>query len=137
MAENKYVGLWSRRQGWYGSKAIKKKDLLDLLDDGDKIKIILRYNKLYEKDGNRPRFILAFATEENADAMTTEIKFVTAGAVKMVDNGETYVTVDEAIEYARAGVSSIRSGYDAYDVYCHSDLVGQTLTEIFESIDTE
>ena len=47
------------------------------------------------------------------------------------EQGE-YISVDEAIEYARDGVSSIRSGYDPYDVYCSIDLRGKTLGELVE-----
>lgn len=38
------------------------------------------------------------------------------------------ITVKKAVDYARRGISSIESGYGAYDVYCTSDLSGETLT---------
>ncbi len=43
-----------------------------------------------------------------------------------------YISVDEAVDYARRGASSIESGYDSYDVYCACDLTGQTIGEILE-----
>lgn len=46
--------------------------------------------------------------------------------------GECYVTVDEALEYARDGANSILSGYGKYDVYCASDLPMKTLGELIE-----
>ena len=45
------------------------------------------------------------------------------------DDG-SYISVSEAVDYARDGVSSIISGYDSYDVYCSGDLCGQTIREI-------
>lgn len=38
------------------------------------------------------------------------------------------VSVKDAINYARDGVSSIRAGYDSYDVYCSADLSNRSLT---------
>lgn len=36
-------------------------------------------------------------------------------------NGD-YISIETAINYARGGVDSIKSGYGSYDVYCTSDL---------------
>lgn len=47
------------------------------------------------------------------------------------DEGD-FITVSEAVEYARNGASSIRGGYDSYDVYAECDLQGQTIGEILE-----
>lgn len=49
-------------------------------------------------------------------------------------NTENYITVDEAINYAREGASSIESGYSGSDVYCSMDLGGQTIGEIVDEI---
>lgn len=38
------------------------------------------------------------------------------------------VSVKDAINYARDGVSSIQAGYDSYDVYCSVDLSNRSLT---------
>ena len=43
-----------------------------------------------------------------------------------------YISVGEALDYARAGASSIRNGYDEYDVYCSIDLGGTKLSVILE-----
>lgn len=45
-------------------------------------------------------------------------------------DSEGYITVEEALTYARSGASSIRSGYDEYDVYASVDIQGQTLKEL-------
>ena len=47
-------------------------------------------------------------------------------------DGGSYITVDEAIQYARRGACSIRGGSDSYDVYCTCDLYGQTIGEIID-----
>ena len=52
------------------------------------------------------------------------------------DDG-SYISVSEAIDYARDGVSSIQSGYDSYDVYCSGDLCGQTIGEIISEMQEE
>ena len=48
-------------------------------------------------------------------------------------DSESYITVEEALSYARSGADSIRSGYDSYDVYASCDLNGMTLAEIIEA----
>ena len=48
-------------------------------------------------------------------------------------NSESYITVDEAVSYARQGADSIKNGYDSYDVYALCDLNGMTLGEIIEA----
>ncbi len=130
----KMQGLWAQRQGWYASKTISKKELLDLIGDTEQIKLILRYNKFYEKERNRPRFVFSFASANAADEITEEVQFITEGYIKEFDDGTEYVTVGEAIDYAREGVNSIKGGYGAYDVYCSSDLIGETITDIIKRI---
>lgn len=49
----------------------------------------------------------------------------------------SYVSVSDAISYARSGADSIRSGYDSYDVFCSCDLSGMTLGEIIDSMEQE
>lgn len=48
-----------------------------------------------------------------------------------------YVSVDEAVDYAIDGVSSIRSGYDPLDVYYSGDLKPKTLMELVDKADKE
>lgn len=45
-----------------------------------------------------------------------------------------YISIDEAISYARDGAQSIENGYSGYDVYCSFDLDGDTLGTIIDSI---
>jgi len=48
-----------------------------------------------------------------------------------------YVSVDEAVDYAISGVSSIRSGDDPLDVYYSGDLNTKTLGELVDETDKE
>jgi hypothetical protein len=125
-----FEGLWKGRSGWYRSKAFKKKDIENLLaGDKDRKCIILRYNKYHKNsEDGRPNFIFAFADAREADQIVQELPFWEPDE----EDDTLYVTVDEAIRYAREGAYSIKSGYDAYDVYCSCDLNGRTLAEIIE-----
>lgn len=55
----KWMGLWSQeRPSLYAGQVIKKSEIPAYT------RIVLRYNKYYEKDGNRPRFVYCFADSE-------------------------------------------------------------------------
>jgi len=55
----KWQGLWAQeRQGFYSGYVIKKADIPKYT------RLVVRYNKYYEKDGNKPRFIYCFADSE-------------------------------------------------------------------------
>ena len=55
----KWQGLWAQeRQGFYSGYVIKKTDIPKYT------RLIVRYNKFYEKDSNKPRFIYCFADSE-------------------------------------------------------------------------
>jgi hypothetical protein len=64
--KTKWEGLWRQREAVYSGKVIKKKDL------PDKARLIVRYNKYYASDSNRPKFIYCFASGEAYDAITLE-----------------------------------------------------------------
>ena len=64
--KTKWEGLWNNREGVYSGRVIKKADIPAYA------RLILRYNKYYEKDGNRPRFVYCFANGDAADAITLE-----------------------------------------------------------------
>lgn len=60
--KSKWQGLWNNRQGVYSGKLIAKKDIPT--GKGEKVRLIVRHNKYYEKDSNRPRFVYCFADSE-------------------------------------------------------------------------
>ena len=125
-----FLGLWHGRTGWYRSTAFKKKDIETmLLGEKDCKCIIMRHNKFKKSGDNKPDFVFAFADASDAQKITEELPYQTA---KEIDNGTTYITVEEAIRYARENAYMIRDGYDIYDAYCECDLEGKTLSEIID-----
>lgn len=63
-AKTKWEGLWKNREGVYSGKTIKTTDIPPYA------KLIIRYNKYYESDSNRPRFVYTFAQKDAANAIT-------------------------------------------------------------------
>lgn len=65
--KTEWQGLWSQgHPGLYASKVFKKEDITEL---PRYTRILLKYNKYYEKDGDRPRMVFCFAdAEEYKDA---------------------------------------------------------------------
>lgn len=54
--KTKWQGLWAQdRQGLYAGRVIKKADIPPYT------RVVMRYNKFYEKGGNKPKFIFCFA----------------------------------------------------------------------------
>lgn len=65
----KWLGLWAQeRQGFYAGQVIKKSDI------PKHTRLVLRYNKFYEKDGNRPRFVYCFADSEGYESKCVPIE---------------------------------------------------------------
>lgn len=59
MATTKWMGLWAQeRPAFYAGQVIKKADIPKYT------RIVLRYNKYYEKDSSRPRFVYCFADSD-------------------------------------------------------------------------
>ena len=65
--KTKWYGLWSQREAVYSGQVIRKADI------PNHSRLIVRYNKFYEKDGNKPRFVYCFANGDAAKAITIEV----------------------------------------------------------------
>lgn len=66
---SKWMGLWAQeRQGFYAGQVIKKTDI------PKHTRIVLRYNKFYEKDSTRPRFVYCFADSEGYEQKCVPIE---------------------------------------------------------------
>ena len=118
MAEKtKWEGLWGQntRTGFYISKTYSKKNL------PDRFKVVLRYNKFYEKDSRKPRFIFSLAESDAANAIVFDIEDYG------VDLEQEYLTPHEAWCVA---VDQYDGRHDPYDVYAHCDFRGRPLREI-------
>lgn len=62
--KTEWKGLWFKREGVYSGEVLKKSDIPPYA------RLILRYNKFYEKGSNRPKFVYCFANGDAADAIT-------------------------------------------------------------------
>lgn len=66
----KWNGLWAQeRPGFYAGQVIKKKDIPAYT------RIVLRYNKFYEKDGKRPRFVYCFADSKGYEERCIPVEY--------------------------------------------------------------
>jgi hypothetical protein len=132
--KRKYEGLWYNSRGWYCSKSFRKRDIEELLKGGINKRLVVRHNKYWKEGSNTPRFVFAFVDADKSQKLIEELPYVSpeeeVDILSEYDDGTEYVSIDEAITYARDGASSIRGGYDEYDVYCSGDLTGRTVTEI-------
>ena len=63
----KWEGLWQSKPSVYRGKVIAKKDIPNYA------RLIVRYNRFYEKDSSKPRFVYCFANGEAADSISLEL----------------------------------------------------------------
>lgn len=112
----KWQGLWAQeRQGFYAGQVIKKTDIPKYT------RVILRYNKFYEKDGNRPRFVYCFADSEGfADKcvqIEQERKPYKEDEVYYTEDGERLFTYADARAIINGTVADVKYGiHDPYDI---------------------
>ena len=93
--KTKWLGLWKNRSGVYSGRTIKKADIPPYT------RIIVRYNKFYEKDSNKPKYVYCFANGEASDAITVE---TTKGEyITMREADEMKEKVESLAEVMRAG----------------------------------
>ena len=110
MATTKWMGLWSQdRQGFYAGKVIKKADIPKYT------RVVLRYNKYYEKDGNRPRFIYCFADSEGYESRCVPIEVAERQPYKedgtyFTEDGDRLFTRDEARAIINGTVGAVEYG---------------------------
>lgn len=103
----KWQGLWMQeRQGFYAGQVIKKADIPKYT------RIVLRYNKFYKKDGNRPRFVYCFADSEGYESKCIPIEVEAGGKSNIAykhDDGN-YYTVDGERLYTEENARAIING---------------------------
>ena len=98
----KWQGLWEQEEkDVYSSYIIKKADIPKYT------KIILRKNKYYKKDSNRPKFIYCFAdSKDYYESKSVPIEFYNENHAAYLDNnghyytkyGDRLYTIEEAIQ---------------------------------------
>ena len=69
--KSNWMGLWKQREGLYKSYALTQEQIKKL---PKKTRILLRYNKFYEADSNRPKFVFSFADAEAAESISFELQ---------------------------------------------------------------
>lgn len=98
----KWQGLWAQeRQGFYAGQVIKKTDIPAYT------RIVMRYNKYYEKDSNRPRFVYCFADSEGYENKCIQIE---QEADKPYKEDGIYYTEDGERLYTREDARAIING---------------------------
>lgn len=117
MATTKWEGLWEqKRQAFYAGKVIKKADIPKYT------RIVLRYNKYYEKGSTKPRFIYCFADSEGYESKCVPVEMAERQPYKedgiyYTEDGERLFTRDEARAIINGTVSDVEYGiHDPYDI---------------------
>ena len=97
----KWLGLWGQeRQGFYAGQVIKKKDITAYT------RLVLRYNKFYEKDSNKPRFVYCFADSEGYADKCIEIEYE-----EDEEDGERLYTREEVEKVLHGAIRDVEDGY--------------------------
>lgn len=117
MATTKWEGLWAQgRQAFYAGKVIKKADIPKYT------RIVLRYNKYYEKGSTKPRFVYCFADSEGYESKCVPVEMAERQPYKedgiyYTEDGERLFTRDEARAIINGTVSDVEYGiHDPYDI---------------------
>ena len=117
MATTKWEGLWAQEmQAFYAGKVIKKADIPKYT------RIVLRYNKYYEKGSTKPRFVYCFADSEGYESKCVPVEMAEQQPYKedgiyYTEDGERLFTRDEARAIINGTVSDVEYGiHDPYDI---------------------
>ena len=100
----KWEGLWKQnRQGFYAGPVIKKGEIPKYT------RIVLRYNKYYEKDTRRPRFVYCFADSEGYEEKCVPLEY---DERRRMAYEEGYLYTYDEVQYA-----ILRATQDAMNGY--------------------
>ena len=102
----KWQGLWAQeRPGFYAGQVLKKADIPKYT------RIVLRYNKFYEKDGNRPRFVYCFADSEGYADKCVPLEY------EEEESSERLFTREEVRKIINGTVDAVKYGItDPFDI---------------------
>lgn len=113
----KWQGLWAQeRQGFYAGQVIKKTDIPKYT------RLVMRYNKFYDKDSNRPRFVYCFADSEGYEDRCIQVELDNGkpykdGETYYTEDGDRLYTKDEVRKIINGTVSDVEYGiHDPYDI---------------------
>ena len=98
MATTKWMGLWAQEKpAFYAGQVIKKADIPKYT------RIVLRYNKYYEKDSSRPRFVYCFADSDGYAEKCIPIEFEEESGDRLYTHDEVQYAINRASEDGARG----------------------------------
>lgn len=108
-----WKGLWRNRAGVYSGQVLKKADIPKYA------RLIVRKNRFYDADSNRPMFVYTFAQGEASDAITIETRDTVQDLAKRY-NLYTREEVETIVKRCAEDVAdSINYGESANEaIYC-------------------
>jgi hypothetical protein len=104
--KTKWYGLWKNRQGVYSGQIIKKADIPKYA------RLVIRFNKYYDADSNKPKFVYCFASGEKEKAITIEndtkefisrVEELEEELDGMYTRDQVQYCINRALEYGRQG----------------------------------
>ena len=69
--KTKWEGLWNTRQAVYVSKPFTQKQVKEM---PKKFRLVVRYNKYYQSDSGRPKFVFSLMDADEAEAFAFEFE---------------------------------------------------------------
>lgn len=101
----KWYGLWAQeRPAFYSGQVIKKADIPKFT------RIVLRYNKFYEKDSKKPKFVYCFADSEGYESKCVPIELEDKADMAYKHEDGNYYTEDGERLYTREDARAIING---------------------------
>ena len=85
-------------------------------------RLVMRYNKFYDKDSNRPRFVYCFADSEGYEGGCIQVELDNGkpykdGETYYTEDGDRLYTKDEVRKIINGTVSDVEYGiHDPYDI---------------------
>lgn len=119
----KWQGLWRQdREGFYAGQVIKKDDI------PEHTRIVLRYNKFYEKGGNRPRFVYCFADSAGYEDKCVPVEYENSPAQMIAELAEVMREGNRNADVMRLPSDSMSAAASLYDraIEIIEDLTGET-----------
>ena len=124
--KTQWQGLWYQREGVYSGYVIKKADI------PEKARLILRYNKYYDKDSNKPRFVYCFANGGSADAITMQVEHEEYVSLKDLTS-----KIEELAEIMRDGNHNADNVFLPSESQASADYLMNKAIELVEEITGE
>jgi hypothetical protein len=121
-------GLWkNQRAAWYNSRQFSANEIIEMLENYKYVKIGLRYNKFYEADTARPKFVFQFEPSNTKYANLAELPFSDASDFSNVV--EFFSDLKEALEDIRQKAMRIQDGLGNIDSNYHAASAIESITD--------